>query len=80
MEISEELINIPLMTMKRLQRQAIDHLGRNWNHSHDKFVINRLFREQVITDYQRTQLLEKIRLKVQKTRARNPDYGKFRLW
>lgn len=76
----EELINIPLMTMKRLQRRAIDSLGREWGPTHDRFVINRLFKEGVITDYERSTLIDKVRQKITKTRERNPDFNRFRLW
>ena len=80
MEISEELINIPFMTMKRLQRLAIDRLGDIWGPAHDRFVINRLFRESVITDYERGVLLGKVKEKIRKIQARDPNYGRFRLW
>ena len=80
MEMLEEDINIPLMTMKRLQRRAVDHLGNKWGPAHDRFVINRLFRESVITDYERGVLLQKVKDKVKKTKTRYPDYGRFRLW
>ena len=73
-------INIPLMTMKRLQRKAVSHLGSKWGPAHDRFVINRLFREGVITDYERGVLHQKVKDKIANTKKRFPDYGRFRLW
>ena len=73
-------IDVPFMLHRRLQRLAVANLGNTWSARHDRFVINQLFRQGIITNYQREEQLERIATKVRAARQRDPNHGRWRLW
>ena len=76
----EEQIDIPFMVHCRLKRQALDRFGQSWTPAHDRHVANQLFKQGVISDSQRQQLLDKIHHNIRAARERNPGFNRFRLW
>lgn len=73
-------MDIPFMLHKRLERSAIERFGRAWTPTHDRWVVNQLFKHGTITDFQRSEHIEKIDDLERSARARNPNYGRFRLY
>lgn len=76
----EQLVNIPLMAMKRANRSAMDHLGQKWSTSHDRYSIRWLFKNGHITDFEKELLLDKVADKVHRIRKMDPGHGGWRVW
>ena len=79
-EQNEAMINIPFFQMKRANKAALNLLGQKWSPAHDKFAIRWLFKQGVISDFQREQLFENIAEKVARIRKLDPNHGRWRVY